>query len=305
MLGCTAAAASAVLFGFIALLTTTLYGAGATGAEIVFWRLSAAAAVTGAYAKLRGYRLLMGRNETPAVLGVSLLYAGGIIFLCLAYGTPCSAGLASSLYHTYPLIVMLIAAVVLRRRPSVPKLVAGAFALLGTTLVLGVSGSSAGSWAFSPVGAALALASATCYAAYSLALERRQAAAVPAPVLFWHGCIVGALLSLPFMLAAPTHMQLKPITVCASAVLGVACTAMPYLLYISAVRMAGSVPAALLSYLEYPVTLAALALATGETPGVTELLGCALIALAGVLTVLPARPGHDGGTPPASRQTPR
>lgn len=298
-LGYAAAGTSAVLFGLIALLTTTLYGAGASGAEIVFWRLATAALATGAYAKLRGYRLCISRAQLPRVLGVSALYAGGILFLCLAYGTPCSAGLASSLYHTYPLVLMLLAAVATKRRPRGSQLVAGAFAVLGTALVLGVSGASAGGWTFSADGAAWALASATCYATYSLALERGGVAELPAPVLFWYGCVVGALVSLPLMLATPAHMRLEPLTAAACALLGVACTAVPYLLYISAVRAVGSVPAALLSYLEYPVTLAAMAIAAGEAPGAAELAGCALIALAGILTVAPARRASGDGTRPA------
>ena len=297
--GYAAAIASAVLFGFIALLTTTLYGVGASGPEIVFWRLATAAIVTGAYAKLRGYHLRVGRAQLPRVLGISALYAGGVVFLCLAYGTPCSAGLASSLYHTYPLVLMLLAAAALHRRPSSTQLAVGGLALLGTALVLGVSGAAAGGWTFSASGAALALASALSYAAYSLALERGGASLPPSPVLFWYGCVVGAFASLPFMLAAPAHMRLEPLTVSACALLGVACTAVPYLLYISAVRRVGSVPVALLSYLEYPVTLAVMTVAAGEAPGAAELAGCALIALAGILTVAPARRGSGGDTRPA------
>ena len=100
---------------------------------------------------------------------------------------------------------------------------------------------------------------------------------------------MGVVLCLPLMLLAPTHLNPGPTEVGFLVLLGLACTAVPYLLYISAVRQVGSTPVALLSYLEYPVTIGLLALALGELPGAIEVIGCVLIAGAGILTVLPER----------------
>ena len=117
--------------------------------------------------------------------------------------------------------------------------------------------------------------------------------------LFLYGCLMGVVLCLPFMLLTSTHLNPGPTEIGSLVLLGLACTAAPYLLYISAVRQVGSTPVALLSYLEYPVTIGLLALAFGELPGTIEVIGCALIASAGILTVLPERchtnePAADG-----------
>lgn len=285
------AAVSACLFGLIALFTTVLYGAGATGFEIVFWRLASAAVAMGLYCRARGIDVRLHTARPAWVLIASLLYAGGIVFLCLAYGTESSTGLMSTVYHTYPLLVMVASALFCSRRPSGMKIIAGPCAVAGAALVL-LAGRR---WDFTVGGVVLALASALCYALYSLALERNELKAMPSSAFLLYGCVVGAIACLPFMLVAPTHMAARPLTVGVSLLLGVVCTAVPYLLYIDAARAVGSMPAALLSYLEYPVTLVLMALVCGDVPGVPELAGCVLIALAGVMTVLPERPRRAGG----------
>ena len=277
------AAVSAVLFGMIAVLTGSLYAAGATGFEIVFWRLGVAAVAVALVCKTAGVSFRISRACLPWVLCASTLYALGILFLCLAYGTESSSGLMSTIYHTYPLVVMLASAVLFRRRPGVLKFVAVACALVGTTFAL-LTGDG---WNFTLQGISLALASAVCYGLYSVILERPELRDIPSPTLFLYGCLMGVVLCLPLMLLAPTHLNLGLTEIGSLILLGLACTAAPYLLYISAVREVGSTPVALLSYLEYPVTIALLALAFGETPGSIGLIGCALIAGAGILTVLP------------------
>lgn len=279
------AAVSAVLFGMIAVLTGSLYAAGATGFEIVFWRLGVAALAVALVCKARNISLHMSRACLPWLLCASALYALGILFLCLAYGTESSSGLMSTIYHTYPLVVMLVSAVLFRRRPGALKFVAVACALVGTSLAL-LTGDG---WDFTLQGIVLALASAACYGLYSVVLERPELRDVPSLALFLYGCLMGVVLCLPLMLLAPTHLNPGPTEVGSLVLLGLACTAVPYLLYISAVRQVGSTPVALLSYLEYPVTIGLLALAFGELPGAIEVIGCVLIAGAGILTVLPER----------------
>ena len=283
------AAVSAVLFGMIAVLTGSLYAAGATGFEIVFWRLGVAALAVALVCKARNISLRMSRACLPWLLCASALYALGILFLCLAYGTESSSGLMSTIYHTYPLVVMLASAVLFRRRPGVLKFVAVACALVGTSLAL-LTGDG---WNCTLQGIVLALASAACYGLYSVVLERPELRNVPSLALFLYGCLMGVVLCLPLMLLAPTHLNPGPTEIGSLILLGLACTAVPYLLYISAVRQVGSTPVALLSYLEYPVTIGLLALAFGELPGAIEVIGCVLIAGAGILTVLPERSHAD------------
>ncbi len=295
--GYVQAAVSAALFGMIATVTWVLYDAGASGFEIVFWRMSVAALAVAVVCCARKVSLRVGRAKLGWVLLASALYAFGILFLCLAYGTESSSGLMTTIYHTYPLIVMLSVAVLFRRRPGAFKLVAAACALAGAALAL-LSGEH---WGFTPAGVALALASAVSYALYSVVLERPELQGIPSLTLFLYGCVTGALFCLAPTALVPSHLDPSLVAVGALVLLGLACTAAPYLLYISAVRAVGSTPVALLSYLEYPVTIGLLALAFGEVPGPEEVAGCALIVVAGVLTVLPERGAAPQGALPGTR----
>lgn len=173
--GYVQAMVSAALFGMIATITWVLYDAGASGFEIVFWRMSVAALAVAAVCCVRKMSLRVGRAKLGWVLLASMLYAFGILFLCLSYGTESSSGLMTTIYHTYPLIVMLSAAVLFRRRPGAFKLVAAACALAGAALAL-LSGEH---WGFTPAGVALALASAVSYALYSVVLERPELQGIP------------------------------------------------------------------------------------------------------------------------------
>lgn len=295
--GYAQAVVSAILFGMIAMLTGTLYDAGATGFEIVFWRMGVAALAVAAVCRAKGVNLRIDRGKLPWLLCASTLYAFGILFLCLAYGTQSSSGLMSTIYHTYPLVVMVASAMLFRRRPAAPKLVAFACALLGTSLAL-LTGDG---WNFALQGVGFALASAFCYGLYSVVLERPELRDVPSLALFLYGCLTGAVFCLPFMLPASTHLNPGIIEIGSLVLLGLACTAVPYLLYISAVRKVGSTPVALLSYLEYPVTIGLLALVFGEIPGSIEVIGCVLIAGAGILTVLPERLHANESAVPGSK----
>ena len=291
------AAVSAVLFGMIAVLTGSLYAAGATGFEIVFWRLGVAAVAVALVCKTEGVSFRISRACLPWVLCASTLYALGILFLCLAYGTESSSGLMSTIYHTYPLVVMLASTILFRRRPGVLKFVAAACALMGTAFAL-LSGEG---WEFTLQGVGFALASAACYGLYSVVLERPELRDIPSLVLFLYGCLMGVVLCLPFVLLASSHLNPGLAQIGSLVLLGLACTAVPYLLYISAVREVGSTPVALLSYLEYPVTIGLLALSFGEMPGSIEVAGCVLIAGAGILTVLPERRPANESTVPESK----
>ena len=284
-LGYAKAAVSAILFGMIAVLTGTLYAAGATGFEIVFWRMGVAALAVAVVCRARGVSLHIDRGKLPWMLCASVLYAFVILFLCLAYGTESSSGLMSTIYHTYPLVVMLASTMLFHRRPGVLKFVAAACALMGTAFAL-LSGEG---WEFTLQGVGFALASAACYGLYSVVLERPELQDIPSLVLFLYGCLMGVVLCLPFVLLASSHLNPGLAQIGSLVLLGLACTAVPYLLYISAVREVGSTPVALLSYLEYPVTIGLLALSFGEMPGSIEVAGCVLIAGAGILTVLPER----------------
>lgn len=329
--GYAAAALSAALFGLIALFTTSLYATGATGFQIVFWRMAVAGVLLAGVLTVR--RLARGRGRGPRLAGpvplesapagvsapapaapdpagvyflgdvpvspcrraglmllASLLYAASVVALCLAYGSA-DGGLANALYHTYPVVFILTVAAAYRRRPAPLKVAAVLCASVGTVCVLVVPSWSAGTagWGANLAGVVLALLSAVFFALYNVVLERDGLAGVSTTTLLLCQCAVCALVCLPFVAAAPVRLAPEPAVVGLVALLAVVCTVVPYLLYIGAVQEVGAQVPTLLSYLDMPVTIATLALASGTVPVPSELTGCAFIALGGMLSVLPER----------------
>lgn len=277
--GC--AVVSAALFGLIPLFTTSLYGAGATGFQIVCARMALSALVMGAYCVGTKQRLRYGGRSLLWLLGVAVLYALSTLCFGLALRDT-SAGLMSTLYFTYPLMVLVAGAMVARRPVGLLKALAVMAAMGGTVLIFLADAT----WYYTAAGVALSLGSALAFALYTVALDRRALAAIPGPVVFFYGCVATVVLCLPFTLMAPLQPLLSPRSLSYVGMLALLCTVAPYLLYIRATRVIGAQDAALLSYVQLGVTVAVECGLAGLLPSPLELAGCALIVLGGMATVV-------------------
>ncbi len=275
------AAVSAVLFGFIPSLTQGLYAAGATGYQIALVRMGISALVIWVVCRVRGDRLVLHGRQLAAMVGTSLLYGVSIVCYMVALGE-CSAGVAGTLYRTYPLWVLLISALLLGRRITRPQVVAIVMALVGTVFIFGLGSN----WVWTVPGVVLALVCALAYGVYTLAVARPVLADVPPTVVFFYGCLATAALSVPFAFGSDFAPWAAPMPIVLVVVLAVLANTVPYLLYIRATRLAGSQDVSLLSYIELAVIVGVSAAATGVMPGGYELVGCGLIAAAGIAIAL-------------------
>lgn len=286
------AVVSAVLFGFIPSLTQGLYAVGATGYQIALVRMGISALIAFGVCRMRGDRLVLHGRQLAVMAATSLLYGVSIVLYMVALGE-CSAAVVGVLYYTHPLWVLLISAVLLGRRITGPQAAAVAMALAGTVLVFGLGSS----WAWTVSGVLLTLACALAYGIYTVVVARPALADVPSTVVFFYGCLATVVLSAPFVTGSDFAPWLAPAPVVLVMVLAVVANAVSYLLYIRSTRLAGSQDASLLSYIELAVIVAVSAIATGVMPGVCELMGCVLIAGAGIMIALGER-GAWGRVPP-------
>lgn len=283
------AAVSAALFGLIPSLTQGLYAVGATGYQIALVRMGVSALIMGVVCCWRGDRLLLRGRQLAAMVAVSLLYGFSIVCYMVALGE-CSAGVVGTVYHTYPLWVLLISALLLGRRITKMQVAAVGMALLGTVLVFGLGSQ----WTWTVRGAALALGCALAYGIYSIAVARPVLSSVAPTTVFFCGCIATVVLSAPFAAGSDFGIWLAPAPLVLVGVLAVVANIVPYLLYIRSTRLAGSQDASLLSYIELAVIVVVSAAATGVVPGSYELAGCGLIAAAGLAVVASDRMGRPG-----------
>lgn len=139
--------------------------------------------------------------------------------------------------------------------------------------------------------ALLTLGCALSYSVYTVAVARPVLADVAPTVVFFYGCLATVALSAPFTVGSDFSVWLAPAPVVLVVVLAMLANTVPYLLYIEATRLAGSQDASLLSYIELAVIVVVSAVATGVVPGAFELVGCALIAAAGLAIALGSRKG--------------
>ena len=278
--GVVCAVVSAALFGLIPLFTTSLYAVGATGFQIVCGRMAVSAALMVAYCRANGQRLAYHGRTLGWLLGVGVLYALSTLCFGLALSDT-SPGLMSTLYFTYPLMVLLVASAVLRARVGWYKAVA-VFAALGGTVCIFLADAS---WYYTVAGVGLSLGSALAFALYTVALDRSAVEIVPGPVVFLYGCAITVVLCLPFALTAPWQPLGAPVPVLCILALAIVCTVAPYLLYIRATRLIGAQDASLFSYVQLGVTVAVDCMVTGLMPAPLELVGCALIVLGGLATL--------------------
>ena len=157
--GTALALASAVSFGLMPVLTKVVYDGGADASGVLTVRFAIAAAVLLALAAARRE----ARPDRRTLLGLLGLGALGYGLQSLAYFSAqerIDAGLTAILLYAYPPLVVLLSAVVWRRRPSTPALVCVAAATAGVVLAIGpVSGGQVS-------GVALGLLAAVVYSAY-------------------------------------------------------------------------------------------------------------------------------------------
>jgi drug/metabolite transporter (DMT)-like permease len=245
---------------------------------IVFIRLALAVVVLLPLAAARG-ALNNARRRWRPLLTIAIV---GIVapFLLIAYGEQhITSSLAALLIAADPLFIVLFA---LRfdpaERASGMRLIGLCLGLVGVAVLLGLN---LGGDAMGVLGAAMVLAAAACYAA-SVLVAKRLADVPPLG-------ITAVTLSTALMLLAPLaamSLPTQPLSwpvVSSLVALGLACTALAYVLYFNLIGAAGAVRGSLITYVNPAVAVVLGVLVLGEpvTPGtivgfVLIIVGCAL-----------------------------
>jgi drug/metabolite transporter (DMT)-like permease len=280
--------ASAAAFGTMGIFGKLAYDEGATVGTLLAVRFAVAAALfwllawsTGA---LRQVRALPWRDLTLALALGAIGYSAqaGAYFAALER---LDASLLALLVYTFPTIVTVTA--IALGRASASRRTAAALALASTGLVLVLAGAAG---TLDPLGTALGLAAALVYSAYILTSEG-VAARLGSLVLSTLVC-TGAAVSLT--LAGLAHGDFDPGSVSAAGfgwlgAIAVVSTVGAITLFFAGLRRIGPTSASILSTLE-PVVTVTLAFAVfGESLGIAQLLGGALVLLAVLVVRAPPR----------------
>ncbi len=235
------------------------------------------------------HRPLSGRElGLVAALGLLSYYAASFLdFLALQY---ISAGLGRLLLFIYPTIVVLLSAATLGKRVTRRELAALALSYAGLTLVFAPSLEAVqrNFW----LGAALAFASAICYAVYLVAGS--EVIARVGSVRFTAYAMTAASIAglLQFFLLRPLAALDLPAPVYGYAVaMAVVSTAIPVFMTSEALRRVGANTVAIVGALGPVTTIVLGYLGLEETMTLLQLAGSALVLVGVVVISLrPAKP---------------
>lgn len=185
-----------------------------------------------------------------------------------------SSSVTGILLAAVPLATALLARFVgVHDRLSVRRALGLAIGFIGVIVLVGlVSISGAYSWA----GVACMLISTVGYALGALTVQRYFSGIDPVAPLAVSLAVAGLILTIPAALTLPSHLP-SVWTFGALAVLGILCTAIAMLLWFYLIREASAMRATVVTYVNPAVASLVGVTVLGESLGVTDLLGLALI----------------------------
>jgi drug/metabolite transporter (DMT)-like permease len=146
-------------------------------------RFGLATLVVGVLAAVRGWARPVSQGDWGATLALGVVYTAMTLFYFFSL-RHLTAGLATVVLYTYPAMVVVLSTVFLREAVTTRKVFALALAMAGVGLVVGTDTAGA-----TPLGVALALGAAACYAVYTTG-SRSVSATLP-PRALMLGVLVG------------------------------------------------------------------------------------------------------------------
>lgn len=252
------------------------YAAPAFGALPLMWLRVAIATVC--LLPLLVWRGQVGTlRERIGVVTVMGLFNSAIPFVLIAWATlSITAGLASILNATVPIMTALIGAVWLRDRLGAGRVAGLVIGMAGVVLL------AADKADFKPGGsgwALLAMVGATLCYGFAANFTKRHLTGVPPMVNAAGSQIVSAVALTPFALWTWPAQTPAPLAWAAAAVLGVGCTAIAYVLFFRLIERVGASRAVTVTFLVPVFGTLWGALFLGESVTGSMLLGGAVVLL--------------------------
>lgn len=289
LLGVGLALTSATCFGVMPVLAKVAYDDGAEPVGVLAVRFALAAVLLLALARVRREPLPRGRTAATLVGLGAVGYVG--MSLCYFFALErISAGLTALLLYFYPALVVVLGALILRRRPRGAVVACVAVATIGTVLTIGpVQGGQA-------FGVVLGLGSALVYAAYIVISSRVHGVgpfATAATVMAAGAVVMGVL-------AGATRPRLPEAPEAWLALAGVALVGgvLAVSTFFAALALLGPTDTAVISTVEPVVSIGVAAVVLGERLGPVQVTGGAVV-LAAVAVLARLRPAPAEAPVPA------
>jgi len=294
--GVVLVAVSAAAFGALGVLARIAYDDGADPVAVLMLRFSLAAAVFAGLRLLRPAPRPRGRALAGLVaMGVGYFLQSLSFFTAVKYAPP---GLVALLLYTFPVIVVVLGAVVLDIPVHRPVAIACGVALTGTALIVGPNARGG-----EPLGIAFGLGAALVYAVYILLGSRVLSHVDP----LWASTVImttaAAGYAAAYALSSPRpSLPTSASGWAAAAGIAILCTVVAGLAFLAGLARVGPADASTISTIEPVVSVVLSAIVVDEAITGWTVAGGALV-LAAVIAISRA-PSPPPGARPAAPMPP-
>lgn len=280
-LGCVYVSLSAFLFGLVAVITKYAYGLGLTAKQLVLVQgLFSSFVLWSVISIFCPERKKISTREIKYLIVQGCLGSGlsTILFFYALLYLP--ASLASVLFFTYPIIVIVLTIIFLGEKTTAIRWISLLCAFLGSIFALGLGRNS--ELQISGLGIGIALGAAFFNALLNIFAQRNLKHNHPLTVTFY-AVLFSNLNYLVFAWPPGPKLSVMTGTMWLTALLlSLLSTIFPLLLYFNGVRLIGVGRASIISTIELPFTIFLAKLVLREEIGLSQTVGTGLI-LAAVL----------------------
>ena len=270
-IGCAFAVLQAVLYSTMGILGKLLYATGMGSQQVVILRFLCSTVLLGAFMLVWRKEALVSRQKAVYAQAVFYFASAFLYFFAIER---LNAGITTVFFYLYPAMVAAINLAVFHERITVAVAVALILSIMGLVLISGIIG---GGFTLDPLGVVFALGAALAFAIYTVLIQvtgRTEGSFTVTFTLSWTSLLASCVVFAP---AVPAMFHLTPYQLGIGCVMALACTILPVVLYIQAVKRIGGTRTSLLGISETPSSLLLAFLILGETIAPMEGVGIVLI----------------------------
>ena len=271
IVGYVFAVLQAVLYATMGILGKLLYATGMDSQQVVILRFLCSTVLLGVFMLIWRKEPLVSRQKAVYIQAVFYFASAFLYFFAIER---LNAGITTVFFYLYPAMVAAINLVVFHERITVAVAVALVLSIMGLILISGIIG---GELTLDPLGVVFALGAALSFAIYTVIIQvtgRTEGSFTVTFTLSWTSLLASCIVFAP---AVPAMFSLTPYQLFIGCIMALACTILPVVLYIQAVKRIGGTKTSLLGISETPSSLLLAFLVLGEIIAPLEGVGIILI----------------------------
>lgn len=274
-IGTICAICSALVFGLTPVLASITFEMGGNPLTLTFYRNNMAIPVLFVILLVRKVDLRVTWKEFLELALVSVLFSVTTTYILYDAYHYIGVGLSTTLHFLYPMFTVLFSWLIFKKKPDKIQCIALIMATVGVAMATGESDS------FAVKGIVIAIISAVTYAGYLLGMENTSIKKMDSMKGMFYMCIVNS--AAVFLFDLPTGgvvYALEPKVMLYTFIVGIANSAVAYVMVIVGIKKIGASNVAIFSMLEPVSGVVGGFLLLGEKAPLMKVLSCIIILTA-------------------------